>query len=422
MASETDAGMPTSSGGEPVFDARRLKKGFPVLGRTVHGRPFVYLDNAATTQKPQVVLEAVDRFYTVYNSNVHRGVHLLSQDATQAFEAARETARRFLGAARTREIVFTRGTTESVNLVANAWGQTCMQAGDEVLVTEMEHHSNIVPWQMLCERTGARLKVIPMDDRGQLRMEALDECLTERTRLVAIVHVSNALGTLNPVEEIVRRAHAVGAVVLVDGAQATPHLPVDVRALDADFYAFSGHKVYGPMGIGVLYGKADLLDAMPPWQGGGDMIRMVTFEKTTYNEPPWRFEAGTPNVVGAVGLAAALEYLEDIGRERIAVYEADLLAYGLQRLEEMPEIRFIGTANERAAVISFVFEGVHPHDVGTILDREGIAVRTGHHCTYPIMQHFGVPATTRASLALYNTREDLDALVAGLARVREVFT
>jgi len=405
----------------PPLDAHALRADFPVLGRTVHDRPLVYLDNAATTQKPRVVLETLDRYYAEYNSNVHRGVHRLSQEATEAFEAARGTVQRFLGAAETREIVFTRGTTESVNLVANAWGHANVKSGDEILVTEMEHHSNIVPWQMLCEAVGAKLRVLPMDDHGALRMEALDELLTERTRMVAVVHVSNALGTRNPVETIIQRAHAVGALVLVDGAQSIPHLPVDVQALDADFYAFSGHKAYGPMGIGVLYGKAALLDAMPPWQGGGDMIRMVTFEKTTYNELPYKFEAGTPDVPGAIGLAAAFDYMEGIGRDRIAAHEADLLAYGAEQLRAVPEIRFLGTAPERAAVLSMVFEGVHPHDVGTILDREGVAVRTGHHCAYPVMQHFGVPATTRASLGLYNTREDLDALVRALVRVREVF-
>jgi cysteine desulfurase/selenocysteine lyase len=402
-------------------DAHRLRRDFPVLERVVHGKPLVYLDNAATTHKPRAVVEAVDDFYLEHNSNVHRGVHALSQEATELFEAAREKTRAFLGASSTKEVLFTRGATESVNLVANAWGLANLGPGDEVLVSEMEHHSNIVPWQMVCEKTGATLRVIPMDDRGQLEMGALDEVLTERTRLVGIVHVSNALGTTNPVETIIARAHAVGALVLVDGAQAVPHVPVDVRALDADFYVFSGHKVYGPTGIGVLYGKQALLEAMPPWQGGGDMIRMVTFEKTTYADLPAKFEAGTPNVAGAIGLGAALDYVESVGRPWIAAHEADLLAYGTRLLSDVPEIRLIGTAEHKAAVLSFLFEGVHPHDVGTILDLEGVAVRTGHHCAFPVMQHFGVPATTRASLALYNTREDLDALVAALVRVREVF-
>lgn len=402
-------------------DLAALRAEFPVLAREVHGHPLVYLDNAATTQKPLVVIEALDRYYREYNSNVHRGVHLLSQEATQAFEDAREKARRFLNAADTREIIFTRGTTESVNLVANAWGRANVRAGDEILVTEMEHHSNIVPWQMLCESVGATLRVLPMDDRGQLRMEELDRLLTEKTRLLAVVHVSNALGTVNPVEELIARAHAVGARVLVDGAQSVPHLAVDVRALDVDFYVFSGHKAYGPTGIGVLYGKADVLEAMPPWQGGGDMIRMVTFEKTTYADLPAKLEAGTPNVSGAIGLGAALEWLDSTGRARVAAHETDLLAYGAGALATIPGLRFIGEAADRAAVLSFVLEDVHPHDVGTILDRAGVAVRTGHHCAYPVMKHFGVPATTRASLAVYNSMDDLDALVDALNRVREVF-
>ncbi len=399
----------------------RIRDDFPVLARMVHGKPLHYLDNAATTQKPVSVITTLDRYYREYNSNVHRGVHLLSQEATAAFESARDTVRRFLGAASSHEVIFTRGTTESVNLVANAWGRSNMGPGDEVLITEMEHHSNIVPWQMLCDGVGSTLRVLPMDDCGALQMDRLDEFLGERTKMVAVVHVSNALGTENPVDEIIRRAHAVGAKVLVDGAQAAPHLPVDVRAMDADFYALSGHKVYGPTGIGVLYGKEALLDAMPPWQGGGDMIRMVTFEKTTWNDLPYKFEAGTPNVADGIGLAAALDYVEAIGRDRIEAHEADLLAYGSERLAEIDGLRPIGTAPRRHAVLSFLLEGIHPHDVGTILDREGVAVRTGHHCAYPVMQHFGVPATTRASLALYNSREDIDALADGLAKVREVF-
>ena len=399
----------------------RIRDDFPVLSRVVHGRPLRYLDNAATTQKPEEVIRTLDRYYREYNSNVHRGVHLLSQEATAAYEGARETVRAFLGAASTREVVFTRGTTEAINLVAYAWGRTNVGSGDEVLVTEMEHHSNIVPWQMLCDAVGATLRVLPIDDRGALRMELLDELLSERTKMVAVVHVSNALGTENPIPTIIAKAHAVGARVLVDGAQAVPHLHVDVAALDVDFYAFSGHKVYGPTGIGALYGKEALLEAMPPWQGGGDMIRMVTFERTTWNELPYKFEAGTPNVADAIGLATALDYVERIGRRRIEAHEADLLAYGAERLATVDGLRPIGTAPHRHAVLSFLLEGIHPHDVGTILDREGVAVRTGHHCAFPVMQHFGVPATTRASLALYNGREDIDALVDGLAQVREVF-
>ncbi|MHC5010319.1 MAG: SufS family cysteine desulfurase [Planctomycetota bacterium] len=408
---------PAASG----LDVERLRRDFPLLGRRVYGRPLVYLDNAATTQKPEAVIDAENGYYREFNSNVHRGVHWLSQEATTAFEEARRTVQRFVGAAASHEIVFVRGTTEAVNLVANAYGRAHVGAGDEVLITWMEHHSNLVPWQMLCEATGATLCVVPIDERGELVMEAFDRLLTDRTRIVAVAHVSNALGTVNPVAEIVRKAHAAGAVVLVDGAQAVHHVPVDVGALDADFYAFSGHKIYGPMGVGVLYGKAALLDAMPPWQGGGDMIHTVTFEKSTWNELPYKFEAGTPNVAGALGLAAALNYLEAVGRERVAAHEASLLTYATAATGEVPGLRFIGTAREKAAVLSFMLDGIHPHDVGTVLDREGIAVRTGHHCAYPVMQHFGVPATTRASLALYNTTDEIDALVAGLGKVHEVF-
>ncbi len=411
----------SSSPSSTTFDAAAAAEAFPILARTIRGRRLVYLDNAATTQKPRAVIDALLSYYETHNSNVHRGVHLLSQEATEGYEGARETVRRFLGAASTREIVFTRGTTESINLVAQAWGRANVRAGDSVLVTEMEHHSDIVPWQMLCQATGARLDVLPIDDAGALRMDLLDAHLGPRTRLVGVVHVSNALGTRNPVEEVVRRAHAAGALVLVDGAQAVPHLPVDVRAIDADFYAFSGHKVYGPTGIGVLYGKEALLDAMPPWQGGGDMIKMVTFEHTTWNDLPYKFEAGTPHVAGAIGLGVALEYVESLGRDRLRAHEQDLLRYGTDRLLAVEGLRLIGTAPEKSAVLSFVLDGVHPHDAGTILDHEGVAVRTGHHCAYPVMQRFGVPATTRASLALYNTRDDVDALVAALAEVRKVF-
>jgi len=398
-----------------------LAADFPILAREVHGHRLVYLDNAATTQKPRAVIDALDRFYETMNANVHRGVHLLSQEATDAFEQARETVRAFLGAARTDEIVFTRGTTEAVNLVAQAWGRANVGKGDEILVTEMEHHSNIVPWQMLCEAVGAKLTILPMDDDGALRLELLDDVLTERTKLVGVVHVSNALGTKNPVGRIIRRAHERGALVLVDGAQAAPHVPVDVQSMDADFYVFSGHKVYGPTGIGALYGKHDLLQAMPPWQGGGDMIRMVTFEKSTWNDLPFKFEAGTPNVAGAVGLAAALEYVEGVGRERIQAHEDDLLRYGTEELSKIEGLRLIGTAREKSAVLSFIIEGIHPHDVGTILDSEGVAVRTGHHCAFPVMQHFGIPATTRASLGLYNTKAEIDRLVEGIEAVRKVF-
>jgi cysteine desulfurase/selenocysteine lyase len=401
------------------IDPAALRAEFPLLSRKVHGRPLVYLDNAATTQKPRVVLEAMDRFYRETNSNVHRGVHWLSQAATERFEGARRSVARFLGAADPREVVFTRGTTEAVNLVANAWGRASVGPGDEILVTWMEHHSNIVPWQMLCAATGATLKVVPIDDHGRLEEAAFDRLLSERTRLVAVVHVSNALGTVNPVARIAAKAHAAGALVLVDGAQAVPHLPVDVRAIDADFYAFSGHKVYGPTGIGALYGKRALLEAMPPWQGGGDMIRMVTFEGSTWNDVPQKFEAGTPDIAGAVGLGAALDWLEGVGREGVRTHEAALLAHATAALGEVDGLRILGPAEDKAAVVSFVLEGIHPHDVGTVLDLEGVAVRTGHHCTYPVMQRYGVPATTRASFALYNLASDADALVAGLRRVRE---
>jgi cysteine desulfurase / selenocysteine lyase len=405
----------------PALDVARCRRDFPLLAREVHGHPLVYLDNAATTQKPQCVIDALGAFYREINSNVHRGVHWLSQSATDAFEAARVRIQRFLGAASHREIVFVRGTTEAVNLVAGSWGRSNVRAGDEILLTQMEHHSNIVPWQLLAEAVGATIRVVPIDDRGQLDLDAFARLLCDRTRIVAVAHVSNALGTRNPIRRITQMAHDAGAVVLVDGAQAVHHRPVDVRQLDADFYAFSGHKVYGPMGIGVLYGKEALLAAAPPWQGGGDMIRTVSFERTTFNELPWKFEAGTPNVAGAVGLAAALDYLDGLGREAVLAHETDLLAYGTRRLEEVAGLRLVGTAHEKDAVLSFVIEGIHPHDVGTVLDQRGVAVRTGHHCAQPVMDRFGVPATTRASLALYNTTDELDALVAGLHAVHEVF-
>jgi cysteine desulfurase / selenocysteine lyase len=403
-----------------ALDPERVRPDFPILSRTVHGRPLVYLDNAATTQKPLSVIETESRFYTEINSNVHRGVHELSARATEAFEAARGTARRFLGASDAREIVFVRGATEGINLVAQSWGRTHVRAGDEILISAMEHHSNIVPWQMLCAEKGARLRVIPMTDEGELRLDEMDRLLTPRTRMVAVVHQSNSLGTINPVRRIVESAHRAGALVLVDGAQAVVHQDVDVQALECDFYVFSGHKVYGPTGIGVLYGRAELLEAMPPWQGGGDMILSVSFERTTYNHLPYKFEAGTPHVAGAVGMGAALDYVTGLGLERIAAHEAGLLAHAMERLQSIRGLRLIGTAREKASVVSFVIEGIHPHDIGTILDGEGIAIRTGHHCTQPVMDRFGVPATARASLALYNTREEIDALVDGLRKVVEV--
>lgn len=399
----------------------RIREDFPALATRVHGKPLVYLDSAATTHKPRSVIEALTRFYAEENSNVHRGVHHLSQVATQAYESSRTRVRQFLNAAHDREIVFTRGTTEGINLVAQTYGRTVLRAGDELLVSAMEHHSNIVPWQMICEEQGARLKVIPINDAGELLLDDYARLLGDRTRLVAVTHVSNALGTVNPVRDLIALAHGRGVPVLVDGAQAVPHLPVDVRDLDCDFYAFSGHKLFGPTGIGVLYGKAHVLESMPPYQGGGDMISAVTFEKTLYNVLPYKFEAGTPHIAGAIGLAAALDYVERVGRAQIAAHEADLLAYGTELLAAVPGLRLIGTAREKAGVLSFVLDGVHAHDIGTILDLEGIAVRAGHHCAMPVMKRFGLAATARASLAFYNSRADLDALAKGLHKVREVF-
>ncbi len=403
------------------YDVERVRRDFPILDRQVNGKPLVYLDNAASTQKPTAVIEAVRDYYATHNANIHRGVHRLSQEATAAFEAARATMARFVGAEQSEEIIFTRGTTESINLVAFSYGRANVKAGDEIVVTEMEHHSNIIPWQLLCEQVGAVLKPAPIDDTGDLILDELESLLTERTKIVAVGHVSNALGTINPIARIAEMAHAVGAVLVVDGAQATPHATVDVRALGADFYACSGHKMYGPTGIGVLYGRRELLDAMPPYQGGGEMIRTVSFEGSTWAEVPHKFEAGTPNIAGAIGLAAAADYLESLGREAIAAHELDLMAYGTAHLEAIPGVHMIGTAREKTAVLSFVFESAHPHDIGTILDNEGVAVRTGHHCAQPVMKHFGVPATARASLGVYNTHEEIDALVAAMGKVRELF-
>jgi cysteine desulfurase / selenocysteine lyase len=403
------------------WDVERVRKDFPILQQEVHGKPLVYLDSAATSQKPQVVLDALTSYYATVNANVHRGVHLLSEKATADYEGARARVQRFLGAARPEEIVFVRGTTEGINLVAQSYGRGTVGPGDEVVISALEHHSNIVPWQMLCEERDAVLRVIPIDDDGQVDLAAYERLLGERTRLVAIAHVSNALGTIVPVKRMIEMAHRRGVPVLVDGAQAVPHLRVDVRVLDCDFYVFSGHKAFGPTGIGVLYGKTERLEQMPPWQGGGDMIKTVTFAKTVYNDLPYKFEAGTPHIAGAIGLGVALEYVEGLGLEQIAAYEHELLAYGTQALSALPGVRLIGTAREKASVLSFVVEGVHAHDVGTILDREGIAVRTGHHCAMPVMERFGVPATTRASLALYNTRAEIDALVQGLRQVHEIF-
>ncbi len=405
-----------------ALDVARVRADFPILSRTVRGgKPLVYLDNAATTQKPQAVLDALLQYYSGENANVHRGVHELSERATAAFEAAREKVRRFLNAGTNREIIFTRNATEAINLVAQTFGAQNLGAGGEVVITEMEHHSNIVPWQMICERQRARLRVAPISDAGELDLERLDALIGPRTRIVAVTHLSNALGTINPVKQIAAMAHARGAAVLLDGSQAAYHLKVDVRDLDCDFYAATGHKLYGPTGIGVLYGRHALLESMPPYQGGGDMISSVTFEKTTYNVPPYKFEAGTPHIAGAVGLGAAVDYIDAVGRDRIAAHEAGLLAYGTSLLEQIPGLRIIGTASGKASILSFVMDGIHPHDIGTIVDREGVAIRTGHHCAQPVMERFGVPATARASLAMYNTREDLDALARALDKVREVF-
>ncbi len=396
------------------LDVARIRAEFPALGQRVHGRPLVYLDNAATTQKPVAVIEAVRQYYEADNANVHRGVHVLSQRATDAYEEARAAVGAFIHAKSVREVVFTRNATESINLVARAWGDANVHQGDEVLITAMEHHSNIVPWQMLCERKGATLRVAPMDDRGELIMEEFERLLTSRTKMVAATHVSNALGTVNPVQEIVRMARQSGATVLIDGAQAVYHMPVDVQAIGADFYVWTGHKMYGPTGIGVLHGREAILEAMPPFLGGGDMIRSVTFEGSTWNELPYKFEAGTPNIAGTVGLGAAIDYVRGVGFEAIVPHEAALLEYGTARLEEVPGLRLVGTARRKCGVLSFVMDGLHPHDIGTIVDREGVAIRTGHHCAQPVMDRFGIPATARASLAMYNTTQDLDALAMAL--------
>ena len=403
------------------FDVEKVRGDFPVLKQKVHGKPLVYLDNAATSQKPLAVIEAIRKFYEVDCANIHRGVHELSQRSTAAYEQTRVKVKQFLNARTKNELIFVRGTTEGINLVASSWGRKCVKSGDEIVVSGMEHHSNIVPWQILCEEKGAKLWVIPINDRGELLMEEYEKLLGPRTRMVAVAHVSNALGTVNPVREIIEMAHKAGALALIDGAQAAPHMKVDVQALDADFYAFSGHKLFGPTGIGVLYGKSKLLNAMPPYQGGGDMIRTVTFEKTTYNDLPYKFEAGTPNIAGGIGLGAAVDYVNRIGLDKIGAYEHELLAYGTEALSQIGGLRLIGTAREKAAVLSFVMEGIHPHDIGTVLDRMGIAVRTGHHCAQPVMDRFGVPATTRASLAFYNTTAEIDALTAGLRKVKEMF-
>jgi len=394
---------------------------FPILSRQVRGKRLVYLDNGATTQKPRQVIEAESRFYEESNANIHRGVHWLSQHATDLYEAGRKSVRQFLNASKDEEIIFTRGTTESINLVAQSWGRANLKDGDEVLLTAMEHHSNIVPWQLLCSQIGAVLKVVPINERGELLMEEYKKLLGPRTRLVCVAHVSNALGTVNPVREIVELAHSVGARVLVDGAQAVAHQPVDVQALNCDFYAFSAHKLYGPTGIGVLYGRSELLDAMPPWQGGGDMILTVSFEGSTFADVPQRFEAGTPNIAGVVGMAAAIDYVQSIGLDRIAAHEQQLLDRATERISTLPGVRIIGSAERKAGILSFVIDGIHPHDLGTILDMEGVAIRAGHHCAMPIMTQFGISGTARASFALYNTPDDVTALIEAVQKAQSMF-
>lgn len=411
-------GLQTQAG---ALDIEKIRADFPILQQTVHGKPLIYLDNAATSQKPRAVIDAITRYYEGTNSNIHRGVHFLSEHATAEYEAARRTAQKFINAAQAHEIIFVRGTTEGINLVAQAYGRTHIHQGDEVLITAMEHHSNIVPWQILCDERGAKLRVAPINDNGELQLDEFARLLGPRTKLAAFTHVSNALGTINPVKRMIELAHGKNIPVLIDGAQAVPHVAVDVQALDCDFYTFSGHKVYGPTGIGVLYGKSALLEAMPPYQGGGDMISSVTFEKTTYNKLPYKFEAGTPDIAGVIGLGAALNYVNGLGIENIAAHEHELLTYATEKISAISGVSLIGAAKERAGVISFVVEGVHPHDVGTILDQEGIAIRTGHHCSQPVMERFGIPATARASFAVYNTFGEIDALVRGIGKVREVF-
>lgn len=402
------------------YDVHKIRQDFPILHQKVHGKPLVYLDNAATTQKPLAVIGALENYYRRENSNIHRGVHALSERATADYEKVRVAAQKFINATDSKEIIFLRGTTEAINLVAQTYGRKNVNAGDEVLITAMEHHSNIVPWQMLCEEKGAKLRVAPINERGELLLDEFEKLLNRKTKIVAVGHLSNALGTINPIKQIVKMAHALNVPVLVDGAQAAPRMQVDVQDLGCDFYAVSGHKIYAPTGIGFLYGKAGLLEAMPPWQGGGDMIASVTFDKTIYNRLPYKFEAGTPNIADTIGLGAALEYLTGLGLEQIEEHEADVLAYATREVQKIPGVSIVGTAHEKAGVLSLVMEDIHPHDIGTILDSEGIAVRTGHHCAQPVMQRFNIPATVRASFGLYNTREEVDALVRGIQKVREV--
>jgi cysteine desulfurase/selenocysteine lyase len=421
--SKTPAQMETeaASSKPSSYDAQRIRDDFPVLAQTIHGKQLVYLDNAATSQKPQAVIDALIDFYTKDCANIHRGVHHLSERATKAYEDSRSKVRQFIHAKDDREIVFVRGATEAINLVAQSFGKARLGAGDEVVISALEHHSNIVPWQMLCSERGGILRVIPMNDKGELLMESYQKLLNPRTRIIAISQISNALGTINPVESMIEIAHSKGVPVLIDGAQAIQHTAVDVQKLDCDFYVFSGHKMYGPSGIGVLYGKAEHLESMPPYQGGGDMISSVTFEKTTYNKIPYKFEAGTPNIAGSIGLGAAIDYLNTIGMDHIAAHEHQLLTYATEAVASIPGVRIVGTARQKAGVVSFLVDGIHPHDIGTILDQEGIAIRTGHHCAQPVMDFFGIPATARASFGLYNIREEIDALVAGIFSVIKVF-
>ncbi len=403
------------------LEVDRIRKDFPILKQQIHGKPLVYLDNAATTQKPRAVIEAISRYYELENSNIHRGVHFLSELASRHYEEARSKVKRFLNAAHEHEIVFVRGTTEGINLVAQSYGRKFIKPKDEIILTGMEHHSNIVPWQILCEQIGARLRVVPINEKGELLLDEYAKLLNERTGLVSVVHVSNVLGTINPIRQMIKLAHQWNVPVLVDGAQAVPHLKVDVQELDCDFYVFSGHKLYGPTGIGALYGKAKFLEAMPPYQGGGDMIRAVTFEKTLYNTIPFKFEAGTPHIAGGIGLGTAIDYVSGIGLDKIRDYEEELLHYATDALSNIKGVNIIGTAKEKAAVLSFVMDGVHPHDIGTILDHEGVAIRTGHHCAQPVMQHFGIPASARVSMTFYNTKHELDVMTQGVQKVRKMF-
>ena len=403
------------------LDVEKIRQDFPLLHQEVNGKPLAYLDNAATSQKPTQVIEALDKYYQEDNANIHRGIHTLSERATIDYEQARGKVRSFINANSEKEIIFVRGATEGINLIAQSYGRNKLKTGDEIIISEMEHHSNIVPWQLLCEQTGAILKIIPINDSGELILEEFEKLLSPKTKLVSLAHISNALGTINPIQIIIDRAHEHNAVVIIDGAQATPHTIVDVQALDCDFYVFSGHKLFGPTGIGVLYGKAHLLEAMPPWQGGGDMIKMVSFEKTLYNDLPYKFEAGTPHIAGVIGLGAAIDYVSATGLETIAAYEHELLEYATEKALEVEGLRLIGTAQQKTSILSFVIDSIHPHDIGTILDHEGIAIRTGHHCAMPVMTHFNVPATARASFAFYNTFEEVDRLIQALGKAREMF-